>query len=383
MIERKAISLIKQVTEQFPVVSIIGPRQCGKTTLAKVFLRGEYFDFEKPSDLQVFSGDAELALRRFGGPLILDEAQNLPELFPLLRSMIDQNRRQSGRYFLLGSVNPDLIKKISESLAGRVGMVELTPFLYEESIRVGIDLDKHWLRGGFPDACMEKTESRRLLWMENYMRTFIERDLPRLGRRISPVQMRRLMGMIAHHHAGILNSSDFGRSMGITYHTVNELLDLIEGHFLIRRLPPYHANLRKRLVKSPKLYLRDSGILHFLLGIPNERQLLQSPQRGNSWEGYLMEQIITKEQIERVGSQFYFYRTHAGAEIDLLIDRGHERIGFEFKCAVSANPKDWSNLQRGIEDKVIDRGFLVYMGEREFPAADKIEILNAASFLAR
>jgi predicted AAA+ superfamily ATPase len=382
MIERLATQVVREIAAQFPAVLILGPRHCGKTTLARHFLEGEYLDLERPSDSQIFAGDAELALRRLGCPLILDEAQTRPELFSILRALIDEERQQTGRYYLLDSVNPALGKRISESLAGRVGIVELTPFLFPEASRLGMNLEAHWLRGGFPDACVERTEARWLRWQENYVRTFVERDLLRVGPKTSPTHMRRLLGMVAHYHGGILNASDFGRSLGVSYHTVTSYLDLLEAHYLLRRLQPYHANIGKRLVKSPKIYLRDTGVVHYLLGIANERLLLQAPQRGRSWEGYLVEQTICHEQLSRAGSQFYFFRTHAGGEIDLIVDRGQERIGFEFKAALSVVPGDWANLQRGLGDGVIGRGYVVYLGQREFTASERIQVVNATNFLA-
>lgn len=381
MIKRQAENMVKELAQQFPAVLILGPRQCGKTTLAKYFLEGEYFDLERPSDQQVFLDDIEFALTRFEPPLIIDEAQALPNLFPVLRSMIDLDRQQSGRYYLLGSVNPALVKHISESLAGRIGVIELTPFLFSEIGDLKIDLSDFWLKGGFPDALKEKTESKWQRWQENYIRTFIERDIPRYGVKTSPIQIRRMMGMLAHQHSGLFNASELGRSLGVSYHTIRSYLDLMEGHFLIRRLPPYFPNIKKRIVKSPKIYIRDSGVLHYLLGVSNERSLLESPKRGNSWEGFMIEQIISREMLQETGSLFYFFRTHAGAKIDLIIDRGSERIGYEFKCSVSIGKKDYANLQAGIADGVIHKGFTVYMGERSFPVTDRISVVKGEKFL--
>ncbi len=381
MIKRQAENMLKELSLQFPAVLILGPRQCGKTTLAKYFLEGEYFDLERPSDQQVFLDDIEFALTRFETPLILDEAQTLPELFPVLRSMIDLDRKQSGRYFLLGSVNPVLVKHISESLAGRVGIIELTPFLFSEISDLNINLSDIWLKGGFPDALKETEESKWQRWQENYIRTFIERDIPRYGVKTSPIQIRRMMGMLAHQHGGLFNASELGRSLGVSYHTIRSHLDLMEGHFLIRRLPPYFPNIKKRIVKSPKIYIRDSGVLHYLLGVSNERSLLESPKRGNSWEGFMIEQIISREMLQKTGSLFYFYRTHAGAEIDLIIDRGSERIGYEFKCSVSIGKKDYANLKAGIDDGIIHKGFTVYMGERSFPVSDQIRVVQGEKLL--
>ena len=376
MIKRYAENMVRELLQQFPAVLILGPRQCGKTTLAKHFLEGDYFDLERPSDQQVFVDDIEFALQKLEPPLIIDEVQTLPELFPVLRSMIDMDRQKNGRYILLGSFNPALVEQLSESLAGRLGIVELTPFVYPEIAELEIGFSDFWLKGGFPDALKEKGNAKWQRWQENYIRTFIERDILRFGVKMSPVQMRRLMVMLAHQHGGLLNASDLGRSLGISYHTIGSYLDLMEGHFIVRRLPPYFPNIKKRIVKSPKIFIRDSGILHSLLGISKERSLLESPKRGNSWEGFMIEQLISREMLQRVGSLFYFYRTHAGAEIDLIIDRGSERIGYEFKCAVSAGKRDWANLQAGIDEGVIHKGFVVYMGDRNFPVTEKIRFIH-------
>lgn len=378
MIPRKLAAHVRRLARQFPAVLILGPRQCGKTTLARNFIKGQYFDLERPSDLQVFTGDIELALRRFRGPLIIDEAQTLPALFPVLRALIDEERRRNGRYILLGSVSPVLVRSISESLAGRVGMVELTPFQMAEARRAKVGLLDHWLRGGFPEACLERDARRRESWQENYLRTFVERDLPLHGARSSPIEMRRLVTMIAHLSGGLLNLSDLGRSLGVTYHTVNDRLDLIEGHYLVRRLVPFHANIGKRLVKAPKVYLRDSGLLHHVLGISAEPQLLGSPHRGRSWEGFIIEQIIARSSLESPSSQYYFHRTHSGEEVDLIVDSGRERAGYEVKCSLSLNPSDLVPLTKALTDGIVDRGFVVYMGHRRYQPVGGITVLPAA-----
>ena len=382
MISRQAERRIRQLAGRFPAVLILGPRQCGKTTLAKRFIQGKYFDFDKPSDLQVFSGDIEYALRGFPGPVILDEAQNLPKLFPVLRALIDEHRRKYGRFFLLGSVSPELVKSISESLAGRVGIVDLTPFLFNEVAGYRkTELNDLWIRGGFPDVFLTKDPAKRRDWQENYLRTFIERDVARHGLKMSSLEMRRFMSMVAHCHAGLLNASELGRSLGCNYHTVQHVLDILEGYFLVRRLIPYYANLGKRLVKAPKLYIRDSGILHYLLGIGNEEDLMRSPARGNSFEGFMIEQVIAQENLNRPGSRFYYFRTHAGAEIDLIVDRGQTRIGYEFKCGVSAMAQDWSNLKAAVADGVINSGFVVYLGNKRFAVSEKISVIPAKDIL--
>ena len=189
------------------------------------------------------------------------------------------------------------------------------------------------------------------------------------------------MGMLAHQHGGLSNASDFGRSLGVSYHTINNYLDIMEGHFLVRRLPPYFPNIKKRIVKSPKIYIRDSGILHCLLGISGERSLLESPKRGSSWEGFMIKQIIDREMLQRASSLFYFYRTHAGAEIDLIIDRGSERIGYEFKCSAAVAKRDWANLKAGIDESVIHKGFVVHMGERDFPVSEHVSVIGSERLL--
>jgi hypothetical protein len=382
VIERNAESRLKMLASRFPAVIVLGPRQCGKTTLARHFVDGRYFDLEKPSDLQVFAGDIEYALRQLKGPLILDEAQGLPALFPVLRALIDESRAARGRFFLLGSVSPELVRNISETLAGRVGVLDLTPFLYPEVAgRRGMKLETLWQRGGFPDAFLSRDAEQWVQWQEGYMRTFVERDVARHRLTLSSADVRRLMTMLAHSHGGVLNYSNLGRSLGHSYHTVQNLLDLLEGYFLVRRLAPYHINLGKRLVKSPKAYIRDSGVLHYLLGIASVDALVTSPARGNSFEGFMIEQIVALENLHRSGSGFYFFRTHTGAEIDLLIDRGQSRIGFEFKAGVAADPSDWAHLQGGVADGVIDRGILAYNGTRAFVVNEKIRVAPAAELL--
>jgi predicted AAA+ superfamily ATPase len=383
MIPRSAERALKALAGQFPAVILLGPRQCGKTTLMRHFVDARYFDLERPSDLQVFSGDIEYALQNLREPLILDEAQTLPALFPVIRAVIDATRRKNGRFFLLGSVSPELLTSISESLAGRVGILELTPFIYSEVAgRRGMKLEYLWLRGGYPDALLARDAAGWHAWQESYLRTFIERDIARHQLNLSSIEVRRLLTMLAHSHGGLLNHSTLGRSLGYSYHTIQSMLDLFAGYFLIRRLQPFHANVKKRLVKASKVYLRDSGMLHYLLGIGTTEQLLTSPGRGNSFEGFMIQQIAALEELQRSGSAFYFYRTHSGAEIDLLIDRGNHRVGFEFKPGVATDAGDWKHLQSGIDDDVIHRGYVVYNGTREFPVTDKISVIPAAQILS-
>lgn len=382
MIKRLSINNIKFLSEMFPVVIIIGPRQCGKTTLVKNFIRGKYYDLERPSDFQVFSGDAEYALSKTKKPLILDEVQHLPETFNVLRSIIDENRKLNGQFYLLGSVNPFILKNVSESLAGRCALVELTPFVFNE-IKRKVSMDSFWLKGGYPEALLENNLKKWALWEENYIRTFIERDIVRHGINMSPAQIRTFLAMLANSHGNILNSSELGMSMGITYHTVNKYLDILESYFLIRRLQPYYASIKKRLIKSPKFYYRDSGILHSLLGINNENDLLENPKRGGSWEGFAIDQIISAENLKEPGARFYYFRTYSGIEVDLIVERGHKRTGIEIKLSASVSLKDYSNLNTLIEDKVIKQGILIYKGNREFTVKDKIKVIPLDIFLSK
>jgi len=385
MIKRASIQLLQRLALQFPAVLILGPRQCGKTTLAKDVIGGRYFDLELNSDRQVFEGDPELALRQLSGPIILDEAQIMPSLFPVLRALIDDKRDEAGRFYLLGSVSPELVKGISETLAGRVGVLDLTPLLYGEVLGAGgaaDPLDSLWLRGGYPQAFLANDTGAWQFMFENYFRTFIERDVTRIGLAFSPQEMRRFMTMLAHLHGGLLNASDLGRSLGVSYHTVQKAMDILEGFFLARRLTPYHANVGKRLVKAPKVYLRDSGLLHYLLGISSVEGLLSSPNRGRSWEGFVIEQLIAAEELVRRGSQYHYYRTQTGVEIDLLIDRGQKRVGYEIKCAASVSPADTVNLRKGIVDGIIHEGFIVYHGDRAFPVSEAISAVPAVDALS-
>ena len=380
MIPRCCEKNIKKLSGLFPAIFIIGPRQSGKTTLCRQYIKGEYYDLERPSDIQVFEGDIELALENTPKPVVIDEAQQLPELFNVLRSLIDENRKKNGQYYLLGSVNPLLLKSISESLAGRVGIVELTPFFYKE-VRNKRKLDELWRKGGYPDSLLTRTNEDSFLWRENYISTFIERDMIRHGVDISPRQIRIFLGMLSNIHGNILNSSEIGKSMGISYHTVNKYLDILEGYSLVRRLYPYHANIKKRLVKSPKFYFRDSGILHSLLQLKDHRNLMESPKRGNSWEGFLIEEIINHQRIVNPHLNFYYFRTHTGLEADLIIENSNSKTGIEIKLSASLKPDDYRNLITLKQQKIIDRGVVLYKGKRTFPIEDNIQAMPAEKYL--
>jgi predicted AAA+ superfamily ATPase len=370
---------VAQLARQFPAVTILGPRQCGKTTLARTGIGAAYLDLEKPSDYRVLADDPELGLRSLGAPIILDEVQRLPALFPLLRALIDEERKRNGRFFLLGSVDPVLIREVSESLAGRVAIVELTPFLAEELPETSTET--LWHRGGFPDAVLAPTDADWDVWQDHYVRTFVERDLARFGLRQSSVQVHTLMGMLAGQQGGLLNASSLGRALGVSFHTVQQMLDILEGHFLVRRLRPYHATLRKRLVKSPKVYVRDSGLLHHLLGVRDRAVLVRSASRGASWEGFVIENLMGMESLRRPATRFWFHRTQTGSEVDLLLDRGDRRIGVEIKLAAAVGKHDAAGLIQARLDGVIHEGIVLHMGERAFPLAEGVVALPTEAVL--
>lgn len=340
--------------KQFPVTAILGPRQCGKSTLAKHMLEHIpsviYLDLERNSDLNKLS-DPELFFHLNMGKLIcLDEIQRYPEIFKVLRSMIDKNR-VNGRFMILGSASPGLLRQSSESLAGRIAYLDLTPFTIEEIPES--NLFKHWLRGGFPDSFLVETNEQSMLWRENFIRTFLERDIPSLGFKNNPLVIRRLMIMLAHNSGQIFNSSKLAASLGISHPTVKTHLDILVNTYMVRSLSPYFVNIKKRLIKSPKVYIRDSGILHSLLGIETYNDLLGHPVFGSSWESYAVEQVSTKY----FSWNKYFYRTAAGAEIDMILEKGIKKIAVEFKASTS--PKLTTHFYTALEDLGIKQSYVI------------------------
>jgi len=331
MFERLAATALRDSADRFPAVAILGARQVGKTTLARATFPGvAYRDLEDPRTAQRFRDDARFQLDAAAdAPLILDEAQAVPELFQALRGAIDARRAARGRFVLLGSAQPALVRGIAESLAGRIAVIELDPLAACEAATGDRPFDWRavWLRGGFPDALRGAFRE----WWEAYLRMLLERDLPQYGVAADPLFMRRLLTMLAHQHGGLFNASAVGSSLGVSYHTIRRHVDVLESVFLVRRLAPYFRNVGKRLVKAPKVYLRDSGLLHHLLNITTFEDLANHPSRGASWEGFVIEDILRRERAARPATQPYFWRTAAGAEIDLILDRGSERVPIEIK----------------------------------------------------
>lgn len=321
IIERHITRQVLKNLTFFPVIGIVGPRQVGKTTLAKVLqknltLSSLHLDLELEEDLYKLQNPQIYLQMHADKCIIIDEIQRVPSLFPLLRALIDQDRRPA-RFIILGSASPEMIRQSSESLAGRIAYSELAPFSLLEARSGGIDQSTHWFLGGFPDALLAPDAILSRKWLQNFIYTFMERDIRLLGYDINIPTMDRLLKMLSHLHGTMLNSSDISRSLGISLPTITKYIDLLEGGFLVRRLQPYFANFGKRLVKSPKIYLRDTGILHSLASISSFDALFGHPLIGASWEGYVIEQIY--RCIEYRSWELYYYRTQAGAEIDLIL----------------------------------------------------------------
>ncbi len=365
----------KKIASQFRVHSVcalLGPRQVGKTTLAKQYAE-EYsedevrlFDMENPMDLAQME-NAMLTLSRLSHRLIIiDEIQLRPDLFPILRVLVDEKKDQ--KFLILGSASRDLIRQSSETLAGRIGYVELPPFSLQEVK----ESDKAWVRGGFPRSFLAKDDEDSYLWRQSYVTTFLERDIPSLGFQIPPQNMRRFWLMLAHYHGQILNASDFGRSLGVTHHTVRSYLDILTGTFMMRTLTPWFENISKRQVKSPKVYFRDTGILNVLLGLKNIEQLLVYPKLGAAWEGYALEEII--RTYHATPEECYFWATQGGAELDLLLLQDGKRIGFEFKYAES--PKITASMRTALHDLNLDHLYVVVPGKTIFPLGEKITVIG-------
>lgn len=356
---RLSAQRLTKLVKQFPAVLILGPRQVGKTTLAKqTFPDFSYLDLEDSATYNLFAEDPRFQLdtRASELGLILDEAQRLPLLFDALRGAIDADRQRMGRFIILGSAQPTLMRQVAESLAGRVGILELSPLTVQEA-RTGhapvADYRHLWLCGGFPDALAANRRGGDFRdWWEAYLRTYVERDLPVMGLDANPVQMRKLITMLAHAQGGLANLSQFASALGWSQPTVARYVDILEQSFLLRRLPPYFKNIGKRLVKAPKLYLRDTGLLHHLLNIHSIDELGCHPIRGASWETFVLEDMLRREAITYPHSRAHFWRTAGGAEVDLLLERGNALHAIEIKTARASSPY----LARGLRAIMADTG---------------------------
>jgi predicted AAA+ superfamily ATPase len=381
LIDRNIEAFVNENLKVFPAVVILGPRQCGKSTLVKMLYQNSdaclYLDLQNLDDLNKLSEPMLFFQANQDVTICLDEIQLAPELFSVLRSEIDRNRRP-GRFILLGSASQDLIQKTSESLAGRVGLIELTPFTIEEIERdVNFELNKFWLRGGYPDSYLASSEQGSVLWRENFLRTYVERDIPQLGFQIPALQLRRLLTMCAHNQGQLFNSSKLGESLGVTYQTIRRYIDLMDQTFIIRSLLPFEKNVKKRLVKSPKIYVRDSGLLHRLLQVDDFNSLMGNPVFGASWENFVIENIISSLR----DCKFSFYRSATGDELDLLIERGIRTIAVE--CKASSAPQVTKGFWNAIETIKPDKTYIVAPISASYPLKNGVEVCGLSNFLKK
>jgi len=364
----RAIERIERALALNPIATLLGPRQCGKTTLARMIAEREpstFFDLENPVDSRRLSAPMT-ALEGLSGLVIIDEVQRKPDLFELLRVLVDRPDN-AARFLLLGSASPQLVKGVSESLAGRIGFIDLSGFDLEE---VGCDeRDRLWVRGGFPRSYLAIDDPSSLAWREDFIRTFLERDIPQLGITIPAETLRRFWTMIAHYHGQIWNASEFARSFGVSEVTIRRYLDILAGAYVVRILPPWFASIRKRQVKAPKIYVRDSGILHALLQLETLASIQSHPKLGASWEGFVLEQVIGLLETRDA----YYWATHGGAELDLLVILGGKRYGFEFKYADA--PSTSRSMHVAIQDLSLEHLWVIYPGDQEYFLHDKISVI--------
>ena len=360
---------IQDSLTHFRVTALLGPRQCGKTTLARALATGPnaYFDLEDPLDLARLDAPRQ-ALGSLTGLVVIDEIQRRPDLFPLLRVLADR-QGPPARFLVLGSASLDLIKGVSESLAGRVGFVDLSGF---DGTEVGFDrLETLWLRGGFPESFLSDSDEASFHWRQQFIRTFLTRDIPQLGITVPSEQLRRFWLMVAHYHGQTWNASEIAGSLGVNYKTAQHYLDILTGSFMIRSLPSWTENLGKRVRRAPKIYLRDSGLFHALQRISSLSELQAHPKLGASWEGLALEHVLRVLRVEP-GEAFH-WATHGGAELDLLLVRGEERWGFEFKYADA--PRTTKSMRAALDTVRLDHLFVIYPGEKDYTLDDRIRVL--------
>jgi uncharacterized protein len=363
----------------FPAIAILGPRQSGKSTvikqLASTFPSFLYLDLQSREDLNKITEPYLFFEANKNATICLDEIQMVPDLFSILRSVIDKDRA-NGKFILLGSASRDLVQHTSETLAGRIGLLNLTPFTFHElQSTQDFTINQFWLRGGFPDSYLAQTDEHSKIWRENYLRTYVERDIPQLGFQIPAVQLLRFLQMCAHNHGQLLNASKLGSSIGWTHPTVRKYVDILEQTFILRALLPYEANVKKRLVKSPKIYVRDTGLLHRLLQLDDYNALAGHPVFGSSWEGFIIENIISSLS----DWQPYFYRTSGGDEVDLMLEKGQSKIIVE--CKASSAPQLTKGFWNAIEVLRPDQVFVIAPIEGNYPLHKNVTVCSLSHFL--
>ena len=361
----KYLRLISDLYQVNPIVAIVGPRQIGKTTLAKIYSKSvsqevHYFDLEDPADLVLFENPKNL-LSFLKGIVVIDEIQRKGELFPLLRFIVDNNPQL--KFLILGSASPQLIKKASDSLAGRISYIELPGFSYED----GMNLDNLWVRGGFPKSFLSANDKISYQWRQDYIRSFVEIDIAEIAN-IPKDNLKRFWYMLAHYHGQIFNSSEISKSLGISHVTAKKYLDILSGTFMVRNLNPWHENLKKRQVKSGKIYFRDCGLLHNLLNIKTKIDLMRHPKLGASWEGFALEEIAKKLNLRN--EDMFFWSTSNNAELDLLTFQDGKRMGYEFKFSDKPNATKSSHIV--LQDLKLDELHIVHPGENSYQIHDQI-----------
>lgn len=371
MISRpEPLASVRRALRRSRVVALVGPRQCGKTTLAREIVARNsvnYFDLEDTVSIARLT-EPKTALEKLRGVVVIDEIQHRPELFPILRVLVDR-KPLPARFLVLGSASPELLRQSSESLAGRLEVIALGGFSLRE---VGVKaIDRHWLRGAFPNAFLARNETDSFDWRTQFIKTFIERDVPQFGINIAPPALLRFWNMLAHVHGGIWNAADPARSMAVSEPAVRRYLDVLSNLYMVRQLQPWHENLGKRQVKAPKVYVRDSGLEHALLGISSERMLMGHPKCGASWEGYVIEEVLKATQPD----EHYFWATHQGAELDLLLIKRGRRVGVEIKFADA--PKITPSMRTALTDLRLDRLWVIYPGELRYSIAPRVEAVPA------
>ena len=373
MIDRqREVKTLVALLKRYRIVGIIGARQVGKTTLARNLIQhahrnAAFYDLENPEDAARLT-DPMLALKGLKGIVVIDEIQRLPEIFPVLRVLADRPRA-STRFLVLGSASPELLRQGSETLAGRIAYHELGGFSLDE---VGIsNYLRLWRRGGFPRSYLAVSDAASYEWRRGFIRTFLERDIPQLGINIRSATLHRFWNMLAHYHGQIWNASEFGRSFGVADTTVRNYVDILSSALVVRQLQPWHENISKRQVKSPKIYIMDSGILHTLLGIKSPVDLEKHPKVGASWEGFVIEQVIRWAGFRK--EECFFWATHGGAELDLLIVRGRERLGFEVK--LTSSPHVSPSMRNAITDLKLKQLYVIHAGEESFQLEQKIKAI--------
>lgn len=365
------LARIRTALDRAPVTVLTGPRQAGKTSLARELLAEDspnFFDLEDPLSLPRLD-EPRTALEGLTGLVVIDEVQRRPELFPVLRVLADR-RKPRARFLILGSASGDLLRQTSESLAGRVERIEIGGFGIQE-LGAGAS-DKLWRRGGLPRAYLARSEAESVAWRKQFVQDVLERDLPQWGVRVPAVALRRFWIMVAHVHGQVWNGSEPARSMGVSPTTMRRYLDLLTDALMLRQLQPWHANLGKRQVKSPKIYVRDCGLLHQLLGLETEQELLMHPKAGASWEGFVIEQVLASEPHDDA----WFWATHQGAEIDLLLRRGDRLLGVECKRADA--PRSTSSIHHALADLGLERVAVVYPGHRRYALGERVEAVPLA-----